>query len=470
MDIKPKVGVFLFTAGWFREVGLQGKSSNLSDEVDEIASTININLSEFAQTSFKGVIFSEESARNAALEAKVFGIDTMIVSPLMWSEDILLKTILKELPGIPVIFCNFLPYENFEKFMSFDKMLKGSGTVGALQMSGFLKREEFLYAPVFGYYKDKNVYKELKRHINAISVSKSLKALKVGVLPYRCDQMTVTYVDEFNLHKLYGIELCYIELQKVKDAAQSFSNEDISSFKSLLYSKGFEIEVDERNLTEAIKYSLALEKIIKKNGLKAMAINDVIEEMHDCFGLRPCLANPRLSDYGINIAMEADIAASVAMHMLDQYLKCAPFYTEILCADIKNNSLIMGHMGYYDCINSDPAYPVKIISDPEYKTTDRFTGACMYYKYKPGPVTIINSIYDGSKLRWTAAEGNSLEGPPILEGDPHVHFSLKKPINLFFKEVLGIGVSQHWIVVNGHVADEVELLCNWNKIEYIKLS
>ncbi len=315
-----------------------------------------------------------------------------------------------------------------------------------------------------------DIYYEIKKNLYSISIKNNLKNLKVGVLPFRCDQMTVTYVDEFELHNIYGIELKYLELNYVKDIAQSYSDEEIEKFKSLILSRGFKIEVDNTNLNEAIKYSMALEKVIKDLGLKVLAINDVINEMHDCFGLRPCLVNPRLTEYGVSIPMEADIAAGIAMHMLRLFTGCPPFYTEILCTDLKNNSFIMGHAGYFDCQNSDPDYPVKIISDPEYKTTDRFTGAYMYYKYKPGPITIVNSIYDGKKLKWTAIEGFSLEGPPILEGDPHVHCKIERPLKDFFNEIIKNGVSQHWIVVYGNVADDLEILCRWNNVEYFRLS
>jgi L-arabinose isomerase len=470
ISLKPKVGLFLITGGWIREVGLQNSSSSLSDEADLIAETININLSEFADISFSGVIYSEELARQAVINAKKYDVEVLLISPLMWAEDILLKTVLKEFSKIPLIFVTFLPYTAFKDFMSFEEMIKGCGVVGSLQMSGFLRREGYFYEPVVGYYKDRGVYEEIKKNIMAIKVSENLKNLKVGVLPFRCDQMTVTYVDEFDMHKLYGIELKYLELQAVKDVAQSFSKDEIENFKSLLLAQGLVIEVDERNLNEGIKYSLALEKIIKDSSLKVLAMNDVIEEMHNCFGMRPCLVNPRLSEYGVNVSMEADIAAGIAMHILNLYTNIVPFYTEILCADLENNTFIMGHAGYYNYANSDPDYPVKVVSDPEYKTVDRFTGACIYYKYKPGPITIINSIYDGSRLKWTAIEGESLAGPPILEGDPHVHCKLEKPLKKFFKETIKSGVSQHWIVVYGHIADDLKILCEWNNINYIRLS
>ncbi len=114
------------TGGWLREVGLQSSEAELSNEFDIIADHINKKISEFADTSFSGVIYSEETAKRAALNAKEFGVELLIISPLMWCEDILLKTILKELPSLPILFCFFSPYEKFESFMKFENIINGS--------------------------------------------------------------------------------------------------------------------------------------------------------------------------------------------------------------------------------------------------------------------------------------------------------------------------------------------------------
>lgn len=469
VGIKPRLGVFFITGAWFREVGMQVSGSSLTAEVDEIAKSVFKSISVFSNTVYYGVIASVKSAQEAAAMAKKADIDAILIAPLMWCEDIILKTILKELPDKPVIFCTFMPYKSFKEHMNVEEMLKGSGTVGSLQMSGFLAKEGFNYDSIVGYYEDSNVYEEIRKHTLAIAIKRSLKNINCGVLPFRCDQMTVTYVDEFNLHSLYGIELKYLELQKIKDIAMSYKDKEISNFEKVIRSSGFEIEVDDENLIEAIKYSLAMEKVIKDEDLKIFAINDISDEMHKCFGMRPCLINPRLTDYGISIPMEADISAGIALHILSEFTGQSSFYSEILCADLKDNTFIAGHAGYYDIQHCDPSYPVKIISDPEYKNMDRFTGACMYYKYKPGPITAVNSIYDGHRLKWTVIECMSLPGPPKLEGYCHAYCRIEKPLVEFFKESIKSGVSQHWVLTPGHIADDLKLLCRWNNISYTKL-
>ena len=143
MEYKPKIGVLFITSGWFRNVGLQSDESSFSEEVEKIGKEIVSQLSDFIDPVYPGVLFSETNAAEAAEKFKKEGVDGLIVSPLMWCEDQILRAALKDLPALPLILCTFLPYTTLQEYLNYGEMLKGSGTVGTLQVSGFLKREEY---------------------------------------------------------------------------------------------------------------------------------------------------------------------------------------------------------------------------------------------------------------------------------------------------------------------------------------
>lgn len=466
MTMKPKIGILFITSRWFRDVGLQAPSSHLTEEVDEIAKEIVQRLSRFLVPVCKGVLSSEDEAKNAAGEIRTANVDGIIVAPLMWCEDEILRAALKMLPNLPLIVCTFFASEGLPDFVGYHEMIKGSGLVGILQMSGLLKREGYLYQSVSGYYRDPGVYEEIREHCFALAISRNLKNVRCGVLPFRCEAMSTTYVDEFAIRKLYGIELKYLELQRFKEEAQKVSPDEISQFKKLIKNEGQVVEVDQKNLTEGIKYAIALEKVISEEGISIFVMNDIIDEMHACFGLRPCLTNPRLSASGVVVTMEADIAAGIAMYILRLFTGKSPFYAELYTADLERNAFLMGHPGYHDSVNHDEKYPVKIVPDVEYENSDPFTGACTFFKYRTGPVTVVNSVYNGEKLSWTVFEGYSLQGPPKMEGSCHLFCKIETPIKEFCNRAVQIGVSQHWIVVPGHFMKNLEKLCLWLNIEY----
>jgi L-fucose isomerase-like protein len=243
----------------------------------------------------------------------------------------------------------------------------------------------------------------------------------------------------------------------------------VAGFRKELAASGAAIEVDEGNLDEGIRYALALGQVMREEGLSALSLNDVIAEMHASFGLRPCLTNPALSDSGAVISMEADIASAVAMLALRLFTGESPFYTEPLSPDYGRGALIMGHAGYHDTRNAEPGAPVRIIPDVEYENSDRFTGAVSYFKYRSGPVTVVNSVWDGEALRWCCAEGHSLPGPARLEGNSHLVFQPVIPVEELFRRAVTIGVSQHWQFVPGHVAAELSLLCDVLGVRFMRL-
>lgn len=467
MNMKPKMGILFITSRWFRDVGLQSSSSPLTTEIEEIAKEIITRLSEFLEPVYHGVIFTEEEARNAAELIKTQKIDGLIVAPLLWCEDQILRASLKMLPKLPFIVCGFFYSESLSNFVSYQEMIKGSSLVGILQMSGMINREDYKYESVTGYYRDSEVYEDIKAHCTALFISQKLKGSKCGILPFRCDLMSTTFIDEFTLRKLYGIELEYIELQCLKQEAHEVSEDEIKNFTKLMEGDGIKIEVDEKNLTVGIKYAIAMEKLIKRKELSILVMNDIIEEMHSCFGMRPCLSNPRISDLAVVINMEADITAGVAMYILKLFTANAPFYAELFTADLNENAFLMGHPGYHDYRHRDDNYPVRIIPDVEYENTDPFSGACTYFKYKSGPITVVNSVYNGERIRWTVFEGYSLEGPPKMEGSCHLFCKINMPIQEFCKRTVQLGVSQHWIVVPGHLIRKLKYLCSWLGIEYI---
>jgi len=159
------------------------------------------------------------------------------------------------------------------------------------------------------------------------------------------------------------------------------------------------------------------------------------------------------------VSMEADVAAGVCMYVLRRYSGQSPFYTEAFSTDYRANALLLGHAGYHDAANADPDSPVQIVPDVEYENSDRFSGAVSFFKYRSGPVTVVNSVWDGEKLKWVIVEGESLAGPAKMDGNCHLLCALDVPVKEFFRQSVESGVSQHWIVISGRHGSALSGLC-----------
>jgi hypothetical protein len=73
----------------------------------------------------------------------------------------------------------------------------------------------------------------------------------------------------------------------------------------------------------------------------------------------------------------------------------------------------------------------------------------------------VNAVWRDGRLAWTALEGESLPGPAVLEGSCHLVFRTGEPVRGLLDRLIARGVSQHWVVVPGHRAGEVEAMAHW---------
>ncbi len=354
--VRPRIGVLFFTSGWFREVGLQDPGSDTTAQVEATARRAASDLESYFEPVFTKVLFDAAEARAEARRLAKADLDGLLVSPLMWCEDQVVRAALAELPGLPLVLWTFSPEAALPQFLPFQRMIRGSGAVCTLQLSGMLHRERRWLRSVAGPLGDPQVYRAIGAWARALAVARRLASLRVGVLPFRCDQMSTTWVDEFELRRLYGVELAYLELERVRRAAGEAAASEVAAFKQGLEAAGTRVAVDARNLEEGIRYALALERVLREEKLPALAMNDVIPEMHASFGLRPCLSNPRLSGEAV-VSMEADVAAAVAMQALRLATGERPFYTETFGADYAAGALLLGHAGYHDAANAGPGPP-----------------------------------------------------------------------------------------------------------------
>jgi L-arabinose isomerase len=472
--IRPRLGVLAVTSGWFRDVGLQSAEGDTSVTVSRTADRLIAKIQGFADTVFGGVVYSTAEAEKEARAIREAEVDGLLLVPLMWCEDAIPRAALAMLADLPLILWTFSPEPRLPDFLPFPRILQGSGPVCTLQLSGMLRREGRAFKSVVGHLEDPEVFDEIRALATGMAVRRRLASLRIGLLPFPCSQMSTTYVDEFGLRARYGIELRPLELERVRKAAAESNPAAIEEFRAGIAAGAVRVEVDERNLVEGIRYALALRRLAAEERLGALAMNDVIEEMHASFGLRPCLSDPVFSGTGVVVSMEADVAAAAGMAILRLATGDSPFYTEPFSADYEANAILMGHAGYHDGSNADPRAGARVVSDVEYENSDRFTGAVTLFKYRPGPVTTVNSVWSGGEMRasgapgvlkWVIAEGESLPGPAKMDGNAHLVFRPDARVKDFFAHAVADGVSQHWLFVPGRISRALESLCGVLGIE-----
>jgi hypothetical protein len=147
---RPRLGVLLVTSGWFRDVGLQGAASDTSQEVARAGAQVVKKLEEFADPVYDGVLFSTADAEKAARRILAADVDGILLAPLMWCEDAIPRAALALLKGFPLVLWTYSPGPSLPEVVPFQVMIRGSGPVCTMQLSGMFKREGTAFWSVAG--------------------------------------------------------------------------------------------------------------------------------------------------------------------------------------------------------------------------------------------------------------------------------------------------------------------------------
>jgi L-arabinose isomerase len=459
--VRPRIGLLFLSSAWLTDVGLQPDGSPLLARQRATAERLRAGLAPFADLTAPGLCATAAEAGRAATEIAGAACDLVVVAPLVWCEDQLMRAALGPLRGEAIVLCTLMPAGRLSERITFTDMLAGSGVVGTLQASGMLARESLPTVAVSGGAEDPGLHRSLMVHARARAALRATRGARIGVLPFRCDSMSVTWVDELALRTVTGIEMVPLECADIARRAARVPASRAEALAAEIRRLPAEVRVPVADLEKAARIAAAIEDTAGDRRLDGLACNDIAPELHAALGMRPCLPSPALCARGFVVSMEADVAACAAMLLLRALTDAAPFYTEILNAAPADNLFLMGHAGWHDPACRDAARPTSVIPDEEYRHGGGSGGAALVFAYPPGPMTAVNLVQGPAGLRATVFEGESLPGPARLEEDCSLVCRPDGPLPVLLDRWIQRGVSQHWVVVPGRAAAEIDCLWRW---------
>jgi len=472
---KPKVGLLLLSGEWFSQIGAnKGCYKNLPDLIEKDAQEINKSLGEYLDIVNPGIVNSREKLNHALKKFKEENINLLLICYLIWGEDYFVIEALKELPEIPLLLWCYSPFQQLPRTMNMVDLFRSSGPVGAVQASGPLKRMGKNFGFVFGSHQNKETIKKIVDYSQAAKLAAGLKKMTIGILPSECNQMSGTFVDEFRLRKELGPEIKYISVNEYHLLAQKIPEEIIKRYVKELKNSYKICGVNDKSLFKSARASLGLAKVVEKFNLDALALQDLDEELHQVFGLRPCLYVPSLFEKAV-VSMEADVGAAVALLILKKLTGKPPMYTEIFTFDEKENTILAGHAGIHNLNLAADKSKIKITPDKEY-TESEPESAWMQFIAKPGKVTMLSLFCDVERFKMVISSGDSLPasrqagpGKEKLDGSPHIYIKLKIPLKEFFERIVKTGMTQHWAIVHEDVVDKLEYLAEILGLEKVNV-
>ncbi len=456
---RAKAGLLLLTAEWFTKVGAsKGYYKKLPGLIDKDAREIDKVLRKELDVINPGIIDSEEKAGRAVEIFKRENISLLIICYLTWGEDSQMIKVIEELPGIPILLWCYSPFQKLPETMDMVDLFRASGPVGTVQASGPLKRLGKRFGFAFGSYKNNDTIKTIFDYSRAAKLARDLREVTIGLLPYRCDLMTGTYVDEVRLRKDIGPEIKYISVQEYYSIIRGIPEKEIEKQVKELKRHYKICGVSDKALSKSVRASLGLAGVVDKFGLDALAIQDLAEELHQTIGLRPCLYVPSLFEKAV-VSMEGDVGGAAALLVLRKLTDKPPMYTEIFTYDEEENAILAGHAGIHDINLAGCRTDVTIAPDAEYMETEPDT-CWMQFRAKAGKVTLLSIFCGVDKFKMIVSSGYALEGKEKLKGSPHIYIKLKTPVKEFFEKSVVTGMTQHWAIVHEDVINRLEYLAD----------
>lgn len=449
---KPKIGLIITANEWFWKYKMFG--DKFLEEINQDVKSIISKLSEFMEIVDAGIVLNEEQAVEATRRVEQEGVDALIICPIIWASDIIFLRILKEISReTPILLWFYSPYEKLPAFLNVSDFIKATGTVGALQFTHILKRSRRKVIAVIGGKEDAETIKEIYEYAKAGKVIKDLKKMKIGLLPWRYQDIANTWCDEFKIETVLGPKIYRISSYELFRTSQSIPENEVESFVNQLKEK-YEVKVSEKSLRVSARASLALARVFDKYDLNAIAIQDLDDEIHEMLKTRPCLYVPSIFEKGRVVSMEGDVHTLIAMLILKVITGQPVLFSEIYTFDKNENIMLMGHTTMLDINMARNPKEIKIIPDCEYEKFDEVEGAYMYFTCKEGPVTMLSLVDEVDSYRIVVGKGYSLPiSEPRIEGYSHMVVRTNSPVDVFLKEAAKAGAGQHWAVTYGdHVS------------------
>ncbi len=184
--------------------------------------------------------------------------------------------------------------------------------------------------------------------IKAVSVVKTFRNMRVGVISTRPRDFWTVIHNEGELVEKFGIELVPTTLVDIVDSAQKMmdSKEVKEEFDRLKDKVDFS-EVGEESFKKVLALKVVMKNWAEDRNLTAIAIQ-CWTSLQKAFGVMPCFAHSLLSDEGLPVACETDVhgAISMALAQAATLYKKPSFLADLTIRHPENeNAELLWHCG-----------------------------------------------------------------------------------------------------------------------------
>lgn len=456
---KPRVGLFFIGAERFIRIGEGTAKGNYQERKVLEARQMAEDAQQHFEVVFPGVIYTANDTRRAIDQFFAEKVDCVLAIFLSWADDFTWNRFLRDMPPVPVLFAHKARDEarlgDTHDESEFCEFLSMGGLVGTLEASGDSARYQ---RPMMEYAIGSwtQVLDRAVSFANAARARALMKDAEIGLLPSYNEVMWSTYVDPYRVFKQVGPEIHFLSVSELMEETNAIPEEECEAVVQRLEQR-YEVlpDVDRTKFAASVRATMGMEKLAHKRGVSLIVLNDIDKVLLRELGLRPGFY-PTSSEVDTVIVPEGDIGSGLAAYMLKLLTSKPVHYIEPFHIDLPSDTFEGGHAGPNDYTHPDGH--TKVARDVRFaKMPYRHAGAPFaWHVFPEGRKTMLHLSQHNDHFVMTVTLVDSLACEPHLASYSHGRF---KPVGQscteLFEKLMRIGVTQHYLLVEGDVTQDV---------------
>ncbi|MGD0340182.1 MAG: arabinose isomerase, partial [Bacteroidales bacterium] len=316
---------------------------------------------------------------------------------------------------------------------------------------------------------DKEVWNEVREWVEAAKVANIMAHNRLGCMGHYYGGMLDVYTDLTLQLASFGGHFEMIEVDELSSLRRKVTTREISD-RIKLFNKEFDIDegCSEKDLRQAARTSVALEKLVKDHNLGSLAYfysGTGMQENEDAIS-SIILANSLLTSQGVPVAGEYEIKNVQAMKIMDSFGAGGSF-TEYYALDFKDDVVLMGHDGPGHLAIAEGKIKVKPLEVYHGKVAK---GLSVEMSVRHGDITLLSVVQKADcKLLLLCAEGKSVPGPILEIGNANSRYKFPISVKNFVNGWNGYGPAHHCAAGVGHIASKIKKLGDLLDMEVVQI-